>query len=368
MSFLVHITISYMNICFVLGTRPEIIKLSPLIKLCKRRKIKYTVIHTGQHFEYNMEGQFFKDLSVKPNYFLNLNTKKKYNENFLNKAVSKLIKYYQELDPDYIVNQGDTNTVLASALAYKKIQNKIKAKLVHVEAGIRSFDKKMPEEINRINADKISDILFAPTKIAKKNLINEGLSDKKIYIVGNTIADTIRINTSRWKKKTKTDGNYFFLTLHRPETVDNLKNLKTVIKSLVDLSIELKIKIIFPIHPRTRKKISKIDINNLIRIDIIKPCNYFDSLIYQKNAKAVITDSGGMQEESCILKKPCITIRKNTERPETLRIKSNMLTGYNYKNIKNIVHKMINKKRKWKSPYGKNVSNQIIKILYQNLQ
>ena len=158
-----------MNICFILGTRPEIIKLSPLIKLCKKRKLKYTVIHTGQHFEYNMEGQFFKDLSVKPNYFLNLNTKKNYNKNFMDKAVSRLVEYYQKLDPDYIVNQGDTNTVLASALAYKKIQNKIKAKLVHVEAGIRSFDKKMPEEINRIKADKISDILLAPTKIAKKN-------------------------------------------------------------------------------------------------------------------------------------------------------------------------------------------------------
>lgn len=356
-----------MNICFILGTRPEIIKLSPLIKLCKKRKLKYTVIHTGQHFEYNMEGQFFKDLSVKPNYFLNLNTKKNYNKNFMDKAVSRLVEYYQKLDPDYIVNQGDTNTVLASALAYKKIQNKIKAKLVHVEAGIRSFDKKMPEEINRIKADKISDILLAPTKIAKKNLTREKLTDKKIYIVGNTIADTIKINSSRWKKKVKINENYFFLTLHRPETVDNLKNLKTVIKSLIDLSIELKTKIIFPIHPRTRKKISKININNLFRINIINPCSYFDSLTYQKNAKAVITDSGGMQEEACILKKPCITIRKNTERPETIKIKSNILTGYNYKNIKNIVRKMINNKRKWKSPYGKNVSNQIIRILYQNL-
>ncbi len=355
-----------MNICFILGTRPEIIKLSPLIKLCKKRKIKHSVIHTGQHFDFNMEGQFFKDLSVKPNYFLNLNTKKNYNKDFFNRAVSKLIKYYQHLNPDYIINQGDTNTVLASALAYKKVQNKIKAKLVHVEAGIRSFDKKMPEEINRIKADKISDILFAPTKIAKKNLIKEKLAHKKIYIVGNTIADTIKINNLKLKKK-KINRNYFFLTLHRPETVDNTKILKKVIKSLIDISIELKIKIIFPIHPRTKKKISNININNFSQINIIKPCAYFDSLTYQKNAKAVITDSGGMQEESCILKKPCITIRKNTERPETLKIKSNILTGYNPKNIKSIIRKIINTKRKWKNPYGNNVSNQIIKILYQNL-
>ena len=355
-----------MNICFVLGTRPEIIKLSPLIKLCKKKKIKHTIIHTGQHFHYNMEGQFFKDLAVKPNFFLNLNNKKKYNYNFLKRAVDKLVRHYENLDPDFIINQGDTNTVLASALAYKKIKKKIKSKLVHVEAGIRSFDKKMPEEGNRIQADRISDILFAPTKIAKENLVREKLNNKKIFIVGNTISDTIKENMVHWKRK-KINSNYLFLTLHRPETVDKIKRLKKVIQSLIETILKLKIKIIFPIHPRTKKRLSNVNLNNFDKINIIEPCNYFKSLAYQNNSLAVITDSGGMQEEACILKKPCVTIRKNTERPETLLINSNFLTGYNPEKIKFGIQKMLKIKRKWNNPYGRNVSNQIIKKLYENL-
>lgn len=357
-----------MNICFVLGTRPEIIKLSPLVKLCIKNKIRHTIIHTGQHFNYNMEGQFFKDLNVKPKYFLNLNNKNNYNKNFLNRAVKKLATCYTRVNPDFIINQGDTNTVLASALAYKKIKNKIKAKLVHVEAGIRSFDKKMPEEINRIKADKISDILLAPTSIAKKNLLNEKLKNKKIYITGNTISDTIRQNQLIWKTNIKNKKKYFFLTLHRPETVDNNKRLKIVLNTLIKISEDLNIEIIFPIHPRTKKKIKFLKIKNLKKIQIIKPCNYFKSLSFQKNAKLVITDSGGMQEETCILKTPCVTIRNNTERPETLKIKSNLITGYKSSNIRIGILKMYNSKINWTSPYGNFVSDKIIKILKKNFK
>lgn len=353
------------NICFVLGTRPEIIKLSPIIKLCKQKKIKTSIIHTGQHFRFNMEGQFFKDLKIKPNYFLNINNQKKYNKNFLNKAINKLVKLYVSINPDYIVNQGDTNSVLASALAYKKIKKKIKSKLVHIEAGIRSFDKKMPEEINRIIADKLSDILFAPTKIAKKNLINERINKKKIYIVGNTISDTIK-NNKHLIKKDNILKKYFFLTLHRPETVDKLYRFKVVIKTLVKISKDLNIKIIFPIHPRTEKKIDKLNLKEFGNLKIIRPCNYFKSLSFQKYSKLILTDSGGMQEEACILNRPCVTIRRNTERPETLIIKSNILVGYKSKNIKKGILNMISKKRIWKSPYGKSVSKKILDILAKN--
>ena len=350
------------SICFVLGTRPEIIKLAPLIKLCEKKKINSTIIHTGQHFDYNMERRFFRDFSLKPKYFLKLNSSRSYNRNFIEKAVSKLIDYYKLLNPDYIINQGDTNSVLASALAYKKIRNRIKSKLVHVEAGIRSFDKTMPEEINRIKADKISDILFAPTIIAKKNLINERVIKKKIFVVGNTISDTIKQNFSKFKKKNNFE-QFFFLTLHRPETVDNPKRLKTVIESIINLKEELKIKIIFPIHPRTKKKINNLKINNLNKLFIIKPCSYTESLRYQKKSKLVLTDSGGVQEEACILKTPCVTIRNNTERPETIKIKSNILTGYNAKLIKKAIYKMLKSKKSWENPYGKFVSNKILKIL-----
>ena len=197
------------SICFVLGTRPEIIKLAPLIKLCKKKKIKSTIIHTGQHFDYNMEGRFFRDFSLKPNYFLKLNNSRSYNKNFIKKAVLKLIDYYKLINPDYIINQGDTNSVLASALAYKRIRNKIKSKLVHVEAGIRSFDKKMPEEINRIKADKISDILFAPTIIAKKNLVNEKLTKKKFMLLVILYQILLHKIFPNLKKKI-TINNFFF--------------------------------------------------------------------------------------------------------------------------------------------------------------
>ena len=350
------------NICFVLGTRPEIIKLSPLIKLCKKKKLKISIIHTGQHFKFNMEGQFFKDLKIKPNYFLNINNKKSYNKNFLNRTVNKLVKLYKLIKPDYIINQGDTNSVLASALAHKKIKNKIKSKLVHVEAGIRSFDKKMPEEMNRIIADKLSDILFAPTKIAKKNLTNEKIDKKKIYIVGNTISDTIK-NNKHLIKKINNSNKYFFLTLHRPETVDKIHRFKEVVKTLIEISSILNIKIIFPIHPRTEKKIIKLNIKDYKNLKIIKPCNYFKSLSFQKNSKLILTDSGGVQEEACILNRPCVTIRKNTERPETLIIKSNVLVGYKPKAIKKGILKMMKVKKNWKNPYGESVSKKILKIL-----
>ena len=223
----------------------------------------------------------------------------------------------------------------------------------------------MPEEINRIKADNISDILFAPTSIAKKNLLNEKLKNKKIYVVGNTISDTIRENSQFWKTKKKLKKN-IFLTLHRPETVDKINRLKIVLNTLIKISKDLNIKIIFPIHPRTKKKIKFLKIKNLKKIQIIKPCNYVKSLNFQKNAKLIITDSGGMQEESCILKKPCVTIRNNTERPETLRVNSNILTGYKSFKIKIGINKMLKIKRNWKSPYGIFVSKKIIKIIKNN--
>ena len=180
------------TVCFVLGTRPETIKLYPLIKIFKK-KFKLYVVHTGQHYDYNMQGQFFKDLNVKPDAYLNLNTNNSSRKIFINSLVKKLMRIFLSLNPDYIINQGDTDSVRSSVLAFNKVKKKINCKLIHIEAGIRSFDKKMPEENNRILADKYSDFLFAPTKIAKKNLINEKINRNKIYVFGNTISDSIKL-------------------------------------------------------------------------------------------------------------------------------------------------------------------------------
>ena len=175
-----------MKICIILGTRPEIIKLSPLIQLFKKARINFFIIHTNQHRIYSMERQFFKDFKIKPNYILSTN------KDFLSDSINQISKIYTKEKPDYIINQGDTYSVLASSIAFNDIK-KNKCKLVHLEAGLRSYDRSMPEEINRIIADHVGDILLAPTKISKKNLIKENIEKSKIYVVGNTISDAIKI-------------------------------------------------------------------------------------------------------------------------------------------------------------------------------
>ena len=358
-----------MKICFVLGTRPEIIKLFPLIKHCLNNKIQHFIIHTGQHYSYMMDKKFLEDFALKPKYFL------KREKSFITSTIDKISKIYLKERPDYIINQGDTNTVLASAIACNKlivsIKDKKKFKLVHVESGLRSYDKSMPEEINRIIADHLSDVLLAPTIEAKKNLIKENISKKKIYIVGNTISDAIKLNTKKinhtilTKLKLK-KKNFFLLTLHRPDMADNQKNLTNIINFFSELSRKKNIKIIFPIHPRTQKKIKTYKIKSSNNLKIINPCNYYDFLSLQKNAKIIFTDSGGIQEEACILRTPCITIRKNTERPETIKIKSNVLAGYNLKKINILLNNMLKSKIKWKNPYGNNVSSKILRVLKKN--
>ena len=363
-----------MKICFVLGTRPEIIKLYPLINLCKKKKIRHIIIHTGQHNTYLMDKKFFEDFKIAPDYLL------KNNKNFLTTTMQKLSKIYLKEKPDYIINQGDTNTVLASSLAcnkldHKKDENRNKFKLVHIEAGLRSYDRSMPEEINRIIADQLADILLAPTKTSKKNLLKENHPGSKIFVVGNTICDSIRdnkkkINHKILNKYKLSKKKYFLLTLHRPDMVDNKKNLEKIISYFSKLSKQRGLKIIFPIHPRTQQKIRLFRIRNLNKLKIINPCGYFDFIALQKYAKVIFTDSGGIQEEACILKTPCLTIRKNTERPETVKIKSNILTGYNLSKIDRSLNKIINSKTKWGNPYGNNVSNKILKVLvkkYKNV-
>lgn len=350
-----------MKICIILGTRPEIIKLSPLIQLFKKNKINFFIVHTNQHKIFSMERQFFQDFRIKPNYILSTN------RNFLINSINQISKIFIKEKPDYIINQGDTYSVLASTIAFNNIKRE-KTKLIHLEAGLRSYDRSMPEEINRIIADHISDILLAPTKISKKNLIKENIEKSKIYVVGNTISDAIKINKKkinsqilkRYKLKKK---KFYLLTLHRPDMVDNKKNITKILNFFSIFLNKTDITMLFPIHPRTKNNLKNFSFKKLNNIKIIDPCNYFDFLSLQKNAKIVFTDSGGIQEESCILKTPCITIRKNTERPETLKVKSNILSGYSLKKIKSAITKSNTKKVNWHNPYGLNVSNKILKVL-----
>lgn len=345
-----------MKIGIILGTRPEIIKIAPLIEILKKERISFFVINTGQHYSFSMNKIFFEELNLPlPDYNLNINS----NPDFLliSKMIEKIGKVIKNLKPSIILVQGDTNSTLAGALT----SSKLGVKLAHVEAGLRSFDRNMPEEINRIIVDHISDLLFVPTEIAKKNLLNEGIKSKKIFIVGNTIVDSIKkyilFSEKTGYKFIKSLGlipkQYLLLTIHRKENVDNYIRLKEILNGMKKIKEVSKMPIIFPIHPRTQKNVFLFKLNNLLKsMMVIQPVGYLEFLFLLKESKLVFTDSGGIQEESCILKVPCITLRENTERPETIKIGCNILVGYDREKIINGFEKMLSKKINWKNPYG----------------
>ena len=340
-------------ISVVLGTRPEIVKMAPIIKELKKRDIDYFVIHTGQHYSYNLDKVFFENFDLeKPRYNLEVGS------GTHGKQTGEILKRIERVlideKPEIVLVEGDTNTVLASALAASKLHIKVG----HVEAGLRSFWKWMPEEINRVLTDHISDLLFAPTEIARNNLLNEGIREG-VYIVGNTIVDSLKL-----KKIEKIEKDFILLTLHREENADDPEKLKSIIKGTEMISEYFDTPVIYPIHPRTEKNLKKfgIEINKKF-IKLVDPLNYFKFLSYLKSCKFVLTDSGGVQEEACILKIPCITLRDNTERPETINIGANILAGSNPKKILESAVKMSKANKKWENPYGEDVGKKIVDIV-----
>ncbi len=340
-------------ISVVLGTRPEIVKMAPIIKELKKRDIDYFVIHTGQHYSYNLNKVFFENFELeKPRYNLEVGsgTHAQQTGEILKRIETVLISE----KPEIILVEGDTNTVLASALAASKLHIKVG----HVEAGLRSFWKWMPEEINRLLTDHVSDLLFAPTEISKNNLLNEGITNG-VYVVGNTIVDSLKL-----KKIKKIEKDFILLTLHREENADDPEKLKNIIRGTEMISEYFDTPVIYPIHPRTKKNLKKFGIElNEKFIKLIDPLNYFKFLSYLKSCKLILTDSGGVQEEACVLKVPCITLRENTERPETINIGANILAGSDPGKIFKSAVKMSKTNKKWENPYGEDVGRKIVDIV-----
>lgn len=341
-----------LKLCIVLGTRPEIIKMSPIIRLCEQRKLDYFVLHTGQHYSPEMDAWIFKDLELPaPKYNLGVGGKP-YGKQ-VGIMIKEISKVYEIEKPDVVLVQGDTISVLAGALAAKKMGIKV----AHHEAGLRSHDTKMLEEINRIIVDHISDYLFCPTPDAIKNVYMEGFEPEQIMLSGNTIVDAT-IQNSEISENSKIDlpQEYILITAHRAESVDNEENLKNIFKALTRVVQETKVRIIFPIHPRTKKRMQEFKIDGVIEnVELIDPVGYLDFLKLEKHAKLIMTDSGGVVEEGFILKVPCVTLRETTERPETLEYGVNVLAGYNPDKIVECVHQMMNKKIQWSawdSPFG----------------
>jgi len=324
-----------MKILLIAGARPNFMKIIPLIWEMNKRKeiqkqIQYKFIHTGQHYDNQMSDVFLEDLEL-PAPDINLNIGSASHAVQTAKIMVEFEKICLYEKPDLIVVVGDVNSTLACSL----VGTKLGIKIAHVEAGLRSFDRSMPEEINRILTDSISDYLFITCSDAETNLLNEGIAREKIHFVGNIMIDTLlKFKKDADKKDTYRNlglgkKRYAVLTLHRPSNVDEKASLEKILRAVEKISH--KIPVVFPVHPRTKISINNHNLSSFENLSssifFEKPLGYLEFLNLMANAKFILTDSGGIQEETTALKIPCLTLRKNTERPVTVRIGTNTLVG-----------------------------------------
>ncbi|QLD86831.1 UDP-N-acetylglucosamine 2-epimerase (non-hydrolyzing) [Natronomonas halophila] len=311
------------ELLFVLGTRPEIIKLAPVIRATEAsEKFSTQLIHTGQHYDDELSDVFFETLSVpKPDEWLGIGSGTQGEQTA--EALRGIERAITALSPDAVVALGDTNAVLSAALATSKMD----PAFAHIEAGIRSFDRSMPEEVNRVLADRVTDLAFAPTETAVEHLSAEGVTTN-VWMVGNTVVDACLEHAPIAEKQSAvlerlgiSEDRYAVATIHRPRNTDQQDRLVKIIDALDDQSFP----VIFPVHPRTQDALAGIDVNSDGALRFIDPLNYLDFLKLLNSARLVSTDSGGIQEEASILEVPCLTVRPNTERPETIKAGVNEL-------------------------------------------
>lgn len=359
------------EIAVIVGTRPGIIKMSPIIRALEKTNTDYFIAHTGQHYSYNMDKKFFEDLELpEPQYNNEVVRKATFHGAQTAEMIKELERAFFESKPKIVIVGGDANTNLAGALAARKLGISV----AHVEAGLRSNDWRMPEEHNRVMIDHVSEFLFPPTEAAKQNLIKDNVYGK-IWIVGNTIVGAINQNLTLAKEKSNilkdlalNSKDYFLATVHREESVDYKRTLYSILSGLDLVSKELDTELIFPIHPRTKQKIAEFNLDNKVKdldgIKFIEPLGYLDFLLLLSKARMIFTDSGGIQEEACILKIPCVTLRENTERPETVKVGSNMIAGTQPDSIVKCAIHMLSKKNEWENPFGDgHAGKKIVNIL-----
>jgi UDP-N-acetylglucosamine 2-epimerase (non-hydrolysing) len=324
------------KIDIIAGARPNFMKIAPIIEAIKKQQslgevIEYRLIHTGQHFDKKMSGDFFEELGI-PTPDINLGAGGGTQAEQTAAIMIGYEKVLLESPSDICLVVGDVTSTMACAIVAKKQMIKV----VHVEAGIRSYDMTMPEEINRMVTDSISDYFYTTSERANENLRKVGIEESRIIFVGNTMIDTLLKNMSRFKKPLIFDDasvepkQYIVLTLHRPANVDNQENLKALLDKIIDSAKGLPI--IFPVHPRTAKNLQNLGIN-ASNLHLIEPLSYLEFNYLVQYSIAVITDSGGITEETTQMSVPCITLRNNTERPETIDIGTNELIGTNPDNI-----------------------------------
>ena len=354
-----------MKIATILGTRPEIIKMAPIIDEIARRGIDQIVLHTGQHYDDEMSDAFFRDLEIPaPDYNIHVGS------GTHGRQTGLMMKGIEEVlldeKPDIVLVQGDTNAVLAGAL----VASKLHIAVGHVEAGLRSFDMTMPEELNRRAADVCSSMYFIPTEESAVNLLAEGFSHKNLIITGNTVVDACFRHLEIARKKGFSQesltslnigdmDNILTLTMHRAENVDDKRRVTNIIEALKELDY---MNIIFPIHPRTKNMLQNFglfdELNDLKHVHIIKPIGYLDFLQLTSLSTLILTDSGGLQEEAITLDVPALTLRYNTERPETVAVGGNILVGADKEAILKYVKRIVEdddfaqNMKKAENPYG----------------
>ncbi len=330
-----------MKIDLIAGARPNFMKIAPIIDSINSinvKKIKYRLIHTGQHYDQNMSDSFFDQLQI-PYPDINLES----GGGTQAEQTSKIMVAYESLlmvsKPDICLVVGDVTSTMACAIVAKKMDIKV----AHVEAGIRSWDLSMPEEINRMVTDSITDYFFTTTETANKNLYNVGISKDKIFYVGNTMIDTLLkhrqnfVKPSLWNKIKLKEKKYIILTLHRPSNVDKKNKLKVLIETVLENARGLPV--IFPVHPRTKQQVQELNISNK-NLFTTEPLGYLEFNYLVDKAKLVLTDSGGITEETTVMNIPCMTLRDSTERPETVYLGTNELIGTSPKAIKPAMKKL----------------------------
>lgn len=321
-----------MNITLIAAARPNFMKVAPIIKAIQKQKtsgknINYRLVHTGQHYDQNMSGSFFEELGI-PEPDVNLNCGGGTQAEQTANIMVAFEKELQSNPTDLVMVVGDVTSTMACAITAKKENTK----LAHVEAGIRSGDLSMPEEINRMVTDSITDYFFTTSELANQNLRKLGIPDEQIFFVGNVMIDTLLRNQPRfiqppiWKELNLKEREYIVMTLHRPANVDEEEKLKRFMNELIQSTEPLPM--IFPVHPRTAKILSHLGIDHP-RLHKIAPLGYLEFNYLVERAKAVVTDSGGITEEASIMNVPCLTLRDNTERPETIELGTNELIGTN---------------------------------------
>jgi UDP-N-acetylglucosamine 2-epimerase len=364
------------NVCLVLGARPQIIKSMPLIHLLNEDKqLKSSVIHTGQHYDYEMTKVFFDEFSL-PEPTVNLEVGSGSHAQQTAKIMIRLEPILLEQKPDLVLVPGDTNSTLAGALTAAKLS----IPAAHIEAGARSYDNKMPEEINRRLTDHCSALLFTATEVCSLNLLEEGISEDIVHLVGDTMYDVLLQQLPKAEETGILDRlnvkakAYALLTLHRQENVDNLENLERIVAAIVRLK---RLAIVFPVHPRTRKQLCSFNLYDRLKeqkhVKLIEPVSYLENVSLIKNACFVMTDSGGVQKEAFWLKTPCITLRQNTEWMETVQLGANYLLGSNTERIVKTAEEIMEneevlrkKLEKLPNPFGDGSASQKILEIIKN--